>query len=489
MSKAIDMKPSTEDLLDFILARLREGPRLAQDQIQKNGNEFKYRSAFFKLKKHIDNFLEGSKENRLIVMPGLRGVGKTTLIFQIFVYLTNEKGIEQDRVLYISTDQMSEYLGGRIIDAADVFIDAVHQKTPVTLDKDLFLLIDEAQYDEDWSKAGKILYDQSRRIFMIFTGSSALSIELNVDAARRSKKELIFPMSFSEYILLKHGIYAPKGTSASIRNLIFTSNIEDASKKENELIRKMLKLDRSLEKEWENYLCCGGFPFAINLDNRDIHEKTFSMIDRIIEKDVSLIRSFRSGSRSSIFRTLMFLALQKPGETSEGKLASDIGISSSLVKDILSILEKTNLIFHVKPSSGRARTPVRKAWKYYFLSPSIKTSINFELGKYNPNKREFLGELAENMVASYFFKVKETMNIPHGIFYAPEKEGVDFLLSDITGEIIPVEVGVGKKDKRQIKKAINRYDSEYGIIISNTTKKITCEDDIIYIPFTTFSFL
>lgn len=42
-----NMKPNTDDLLDYILARLREGPRLAQDQIQRNGNIFKNRSAFF----------------------------------------------------------------------------------------------------------------------------------------------------------------------------------------------------------------------------------------------------------------------------------------------------------------------------------------------------------------------------------------------------------------------------------------------------------
>ena len=147
------------------------------------------------------------------------------------------------------------------------------------------------------------------------------------------------------------------------------------------------------------------------------------------------------------------------------------------------------MIFHIKPFSGSGRTQVRKAWKYYFLSPSIKTSINFELGKYNSKKREFLGELAENMVASYFFRLKKTMNKPHGIFYAPEKEGVDFLLSDITGKIIPVEVGIGNKDKRQIKKAINKYNSQYGIMVSNATQKITREGDVIHIPITTFSFV
>ena len=93
------------------------------------------------------------------------------------------------------------------------------------------------------------------------------------------------------------------------------------------------------------------------------------------------------------------------------------------------------------------------------------------------------------MVASYFFILQKTMNTPHGIFYAAEKEGVDFLLSDINGEIIPVEVGIGHKDQRQIKKAINKYNSQHGIVISNNHQKITREGDVIYIPLIMFSFL
>lgn len=288
---------SKEDLLDYIQARLRDGPRLSRDYVYRNETKLKHRNAFFKLEKHIDDFQEGRNENRFIFMPGLRGVGKTTLLFQLYDYLTNEKGVKQDNVLYISTDHLKEYLGSRILDAADVFISEIHQKTPVTLDEEVFIFIDEAQHDENWSMAGKILYDQSRKIFMIFTGSSALNLELNVDAARRTKKESIFPLNFPEYLLLTHDIRPPSGTPLSIRNLIFNGEVEDASQMENQLMRRMLKLERPLEKEWENYLCCGGFPFGVYLDNQDVHERTFKMLDRVIEKDVSLIRSFRSETR------------------------------------------------------------------------------------------------------------------------------------------------------------------------------------------------
>ena len=65
---------------------------------------------------------------------------------------------------------------------------------------------------------------------------------------------------------------------------------------------------------------------------------------------------------------------------------------------------------------------------------------------------------------------------------------VDFLVRNID-KIIPIEVGVGKKTKSQLTKAINNYNSDYGILISNRTFSIKKENNIIYIPLRTFSYI
>lgn len=75
-----------------------------------------------------------------------------------------------------------------------------------------------------------------------------------------------------------------------------------------------------------------------------------------------------------------------------------------------------------------------------------------------------------------------------GLFYDPKKSGVDFLVRNID-KIIPIEVGVGKKTKSQLTKAINNYNSDYGILISNRTFSIKKENNIIYIPLRTFSYI
>ena len=179
--------------------------------------------------------------------------------------------------------------------------------------------------------------------------------------------------------------------------------------------------------------------------------------------------------------------MQKPGGTSNIKLAQSLGVSPKTVNDILNILEKTQLIFSVKPF-GTGGKVVKKPWEFFFLSPCIKASINYELGRYSLNHKKCLATLSETLVISLLFKLKDTSNSPLGLFYDSEKGGVDFLIK-YYDTIIPLEVGVGNKTKSQLTKAINRYNSNYGILVSNRTPLIKKESNIIYIPLKTFSYL
>lgn len=134
------------------------------------------------------------------------------------------------------------------------------------------------------------------------------------------------------------------------------------------------------------------------------------------------------------------------GAISNHKLSNYLSISSRVVNEILNILEKTQLIFNVK-SYGGAGKIAKKAWKYYFLSPSLILAINYDVGRYSMDNKKCLGFLAETLVASSLFKIQQTRFELMGLFYPPEKKGSDFLLRTKLDDIVPVEVGIGKKLK------------------------------------------
>jgi len=482
-----------EHLLKYTFEKLAEAPKLVETYLK---HIHGHRNAYFELKRYTDNFMKDeNSENAesIIVLPGLRGVGKTTMVFQIYDYLTTEKKISHDRILYFSADELKAYLGKKILDVIDTFIRDIHRTSPTYLEEKLFIFVDEAHYDPEWSETAKVLFDKSRKIFMIFTGSSALSLELNVDAARRTTKEIVFPMNFSEYLMLKYGLTLQENTSESIMGLIFHSNddlfVEKAILKETELIKKLLslKLKKPIENEWDDFVCFNGFPFTLNMTQTESHEKIYNMVERVVEKDVFSIQSFNTDTRNTVFRILSFLALQPPGGTSDAKLSKYLGVSPTLVQSILNAIEKTHLIFSIKPYGGAGKT-IRKPWKYYFLSPSINAAIRSKLGHFDITDGHMFEIFLETLVASSLIRMKETSNSFIGIFYDPDEEGVDFLIQDGEGNIIPIEVGYGKKDKRQIEMAIEKYNSKWGVIVSEC-QRIKKDGNILHIPFTIFSFI
>ena len=106
-----------------------------------------------------------------------------------------------------------------------MYIKNFHNASLKTLNNEIFLLIAESHYDKNWSLAGKMIYDQSKKIFMVFTGSSALNLEYDAEASRRIINYNINPLNYTQHLNLKYDYY-PIEFSNSLRNLIFSGNVE-----------------------------------------------------------------------------------------------------------------------------------------------------------------------------------------------------------------------------------------------------------------------
>lgn len=92
-------------------------------------------------------------------------------------------------------------------------------------------------------------------------------------------------------------------------------------------------------------------------------------------------------------------------------------------------------------------------------------------------------------MTSILFNLKESRHDGFGLYYDSKNEVVDFVLKTFIDKAVPVEVDIDKKSKKQIIKAMNEYNSEYEIIISDKTDHIVKEDNVIFIPVMTFSFI
>jgi len=160
-----------------------------------NNKQRPNRNIFLKIQKYVKDFVETKTSARWIMLTGLRGSGKTTVLSQIFHHSKNIDGYK----LYLSLDQVTQIIGSSLHEVLQIF-EALIGLSFEQLDKPLYLFLDEIQYDEKWGAVLKSLYDRSNKIFILATGSAALLLNTNSDIARRAIFEKLFPLSFTEYL-------------------------------------------------------------------------------------------------------------------------------------------------------------------------------------------------------------------------------------------------------------------------------------------------
>lgn len=474
--------------INFLQNTINTAPSIAKDKTQKNNEEYNKKTEFYQFKEDIKEFLNKESEERFYILTGLRGVGKTTLLYQIYNYLNKECNIEKERILYLNIDRLKNMGKFNLLEYLEIFIKELNEQNSLNK-KPLFLLIDETQYAKNWDLTGKIIFDETSNVFMIFTGSDTLTLELSNESSRRSFKKELYPLNFLEYLNLKYKYEFPKNLTKQFQNLIFTGQTQEIEKIEEKITYTIfMDLDREVKNEWKDYIQFRNFPRTMNLKNTDkIIEQTLDIKDRIIERDLRTVNSLTTQTQLKSYSILNFLAMQKPSEISTSKISSALDIPVKTVNNILHTFEKTHTIFHIEPY-GSVTKSLRKSWEYYFLSTQMKACICLS-NRLISDFDEHMGILLENFVASSLFRLKNETRSDFRIFYDPKKGGVDFILNTILGENIPIEVGIGKKKKKQIKTAINRYNADYGILISNKKTSIQKEEDIIHIPPITFSLL
>ena len=103
------MNPEDKNTLNiFIRNQINNMPSILNDELSYKNKKFNHRTDFQIIKEHIDEFLNGNNLNRYFVLPGLRGVGKTTLLYQTYDYLLKEKQVPANQVLYFSCETLNK---------------------------------------------------------------------------------------------------------------------------------------------------------------------------------------------------------------------------------------------------------------------------------------------------------------------------------------------------------------------------------------------
>lgn len=435
------------------------------------------RNCYVKLQQHLNNYLAGDTEIRWIAIPGFRGVGKTTLLSQLYSNL-NRPGIAK---LYLSVDELVHIVGSNLSEMLPVYEEIIGTAFE-RLESPVVLFLDEVQYDQNWGITLKTIFDRSKKVFIFVTGSAAVALQSNSDVARRVFFEKLFPMSFSEYIKIKGGKFEVKGLSTQLRQSIFESSdaqtvLESLKKVEHDVRSYWSGIERL---ETERYMKFGTLPFALKLKNEGlVYDQIKKIIDRVVSMDISQLGQFKPEIIAKIQEVLYSVAATDT--LSVNNLSRDLGMDKNTLSLILSVLEKTETLLRVYPYGAHA-TQVRKPSKYLFSSPAFRAMYFSFVGNII-SQENYMGKLLEDTVGLYLSRCLS--NKKASLTYDASQSGADFIIG-INNEKIVAEVGYGKKGTNQVVSTSKKVNPKYGIVISMSPLSIDDSKQIVNIPLSYF---
>ena len=465
-------------MIDLKYKNQEETRLLIEQKLYFQGKSLPKRSLFFKLKEYIDTYLQENKNFPWINISGVRGVGKTVLLFQLYEYITKELKID---ALYFSIDRFIQYYQKDLKDLFDLIQES--EGSFLKLKKPLFIFLDEVHCDPNWAKILKTIYDTSSNVFIIATGSSAIDINQTADGERRSLKVKLSPLSFTEYLSICFDKKIKENIKKELGQALFESkNAQEAFKNIKTIYAKeeVQQFLASIEKKdiWQ-YIKYGSLPLVSQIDKAEtVSQLIYNSLNKVISQDIKHIDGFSLDTSDKILSLLNILAISDI--VSVDKLSNSIAKSKPTIIKMLDVLKSAEIINRIPPYYN-LRRQIGKPFKNLFYLSSHRYAILFN----TPNKTQiekFEGSLREDIVGFYlteYFSVFSNKNI----FYDPNKNSADFIVQ-IGDKKIAIEVGQGHKDFSQLEKTNQNYNIDYGFNICSNDLSIN--DKYINIPFNLF---
>ncbi len=482
-------------VLAYLNNRLAVLPELASsytyDKILKKKKP--WRPIYFKVSTKVADFISTKRMDefrRILMIPGLRGVGKTTLVFQIYERFLPTQG--KNNIIYIDCNDLKAN-GIRLNELIEVYEKKIVGKPFEKIIDKIIMLIDETHTEPDWESVIKALNNRSQNIYFILTGSSSIALENSADLARRRETEWLFPLRFFEYIMMRtfkeKTIYPPKdfNTSERIQSILFSDMPVQECLYNLEIIDKKLSQDYFsiiplIQQEIERYMYSGGFPFIIHEERENlVFQSIMDILKRVIETDLPIFTSIGARNLPKVMPILQILSTSADRVSYE-TIGSGLGLVKSRVSDILKALEKSGVIFGVKPH-GNTEKMVSSSWKHYFTTPTLRAALLWSIGKFDKSSNN-LGLLLETYVANILYRVKMLRgNLITDFSFSPEQGCSDFIIKSQDCTIV-MECGWGEKNIKQAKDTMMKFKSEKGIVVSRTELKL--EDNVLFVPIRLF---
>ena len=378
----------------------------------------------------------------VIVISGARQVGKSTML----------QMIKEDNMNYVTLDD----LDARNLALSDPKYFLEQYSYP--------LLIDEIQYAPNLLPYIKMIVDDEKfkalknntevKSLFWLTGSQQFKVMKDVSESLAGRVGVLNLYSLSNSEIKGYG------------GLLFTPKLDELKKNEN-----IVHCD---SKEIFERIYNGGMPsIATGAIERSNYFSSY--INTYIERDVKQLLNV--GKTIEFYNFMQYIAVRTAQELNYSTIAKEIGVDSKTIKNWISILESSGIIYLLQPFSSNLSNRIIKAPKLYFMD----TGLCSYLAKYpNPETLEIgalSGAIFETFVVSEIIKniTSHGLDPKMNLYYYRDKDQKEVDLLYIEGDTIyPIEIkkGISPNNPDKNFAVLSKYSNDIatGIVICMTQK-------------------
>lgn len=471
-------------MLDYLQRQVSLGKqRLHHYVFDPKGKEYPKRNIYIKTKKYINSFIDDNhRGKRWVIIPGLRGTGKTTILAQTYYELNNTYG-DDINLLYFSLDEVTETMGSNLNALLQEY-ERLLGESYEALTRQTFILIDEVQSDPHWAAVLKSLNDRAAKVFLICSGSSAVHIQTGADIpGRRATIERLYPMNFCEFEMVQYGKYADRGLKGLLHKAIYGA--PDAQTAYRELARLETRVDRYWaqvdRRHWQYYLTAGSLPFAlVESSYADVHDAVLASVDKVVTKDIQQLGRFSVNTIPTIKQLLFILA--ESDAISNNKLNELLHLTTITIANILDVLVQAELLIKI-PAQGSQATAAKKPAKYLFMSSVVRAAF-YNIAGSTDTARTREGRLLEDIVGLHLYRKFGAGSVS----YDSVAGGADFIVKTGISQIA-MEIGRGDKTNRQVLSTMKRIKCKYGVTISSSELAVDKDSGVVKVPWDFFALM
>jgi len=322
---------------------------------------------------------------QVVVITGLRRVGKSTLLAQVA-----RRYLKED--FYFVNFEDERLLNFQVTD-----FDALHETLISLFGEKKTFLFDEIQNVPEWERFVRRLHDQGYKFIVTGSNASLLSQELGTRLTGRSLRVELFPFSFREYLHFRE---------------VTIPDLDVMTTKQKGNLRKLA----------DEYIAFGGIPDALKYPELGVHK---ALYDDVIYRDIAT--RYKLDNVKSLKELAFYLISNVSSLVSYNKLKDLLKLGSvNTVINYVEYLENSWLFFVVNKYAYSVKEQQIAAKKIYGIDTGLIQSVGFS---FSENK----GKLMENMV---FLQLRRKY---HDVYYYKTTENyeVDFFLPEV-GSLIQV---------------------------------------------------